>query len=241
MHVLDFEFGDMVRIGFTDSEAIDTAPDCAVIGLQTAQLHQLLIQGKVEGFSVFLQPAALYLLFGLPVTELTNRHYEASGLMGSAVSELHQRLGNTTHFRDRVHLADRFFKQIQEPAFNTIEQAANEIVRHRGEYRIADLAQDAGLGIRQFERLFRQSVGVSPKLYSRILRFESALEAKAFRPLTSWTAIAHQFGYYDQMHMIHDFQQLSGETPTGILTKGQNIFSRPTNAAEDPNYTRFIL
>ena len=98
MHVLDFEFGDMVRIGFTGSEAIDTAPDCAVIGLQTAQLHQLLIQGKVEGFSVFLQPAALYLLFGLPVTELTNRHYEASGLMGSAVSELHQSLGTLPTF-----------------------------------------------------------------------------------------------------------------------------------------------
>jgi AraC-like DNA-binding protein len=241
MHVLDFEFGDPVRISFSNPTAVETAPACAVIGLQTAQLHQLLIKGKIEGFSVFFRPAALYLLFGLPVTELTNRHYEAHCVIGSAISELHQQLGNATHFRERVDLADHFFQKIEKPGFSIMEQATNEIMRHRGGYRIADLARHVGLGIRQFERLFLQSIGVSPKLYARIVRFESALEAKAFRPHTSWTAIAHQFRYHDQMHMIHDFQQLSGETPTGILAKGESIFSSPTIAVDGPNYTRFIL
>lgn len=47
----------------------------------------------------------LHLLFKLPVVDLTDRHYEASGVMGNAVLELKQRLGNTANFHERVHVA----------------------------------------------------------------------------------------------------------------------------------------
>jgi hypothetical protein len=55
-------------------------------------------------------------------------------------------------------------------------------------------------------------------------RFEAALKTKAAFPHLSWTMVAHDFGYHDQMHMIHDFQHLSGETPTGILRAGGSCF-----------------
>jgi len=58
-----------------------------------------------------------------------------------------------------------------------------------------------------------------PKLYARIARFEAALDAKARVRNRSWTEVAHEFGYHDQMHLIHDFEQFSGETPTGVLTE----------------------
>jgi AraC-like DNA-binding protein len=240
-HVLDFQFGGPVGIRSSDSATIETAPDCAVIGVQTSQEHQLLIRGKIESFTVFLRPAALHLLFELPVAEFTNRHYEASGVMGKRVLELRERLGNTAGFHERVNMADEFFQGFQVAVFGTMEQAANKILCHHGVCRIDELAHQAGWGIRQFERLFQQRIGVSPKLYARIVRFESALEAKAFSPGTSWTAVAHRFGYHDQMHMIHDFQQLSGETPTGILAQAQNIFQPKTAGTHQESYNRLIL
>lgn len=72
--------------------------------------------------------------------------------------------------------------------------------------RISALANDAGLSVRQFERDFLQQVGIRPKLYARIVRFEAALDSKARSFTKSWTNVAHQFGYYDQMHMVHDFE-----------------------------------
>ena len=240
-HVLDFEFGDPIGIGSSDSATVETAPDCAVIGLLTSQVHQLLIRGKIESFSVFLQPAALHLLFKLPVAELTDRHYEAPGVIGSAVLELKERLGNTANFHERVHVADQFFQSFQAAAFDTMERAANKILHCHGACRISELAHQAGWGIRQFERLFQQRIGASPKLYARIVRYESALETKAFSPETSWTTVAHRFGYHDQMHMIHDFQQLSGETPSGILAQAESIFAPKSSAASDKIYNRFIL
>jgi AraC-like DNA-binding protein len=240
-HVLDFEFGDTIGIGSSDSVKVEIAPDCAVIGVVTSQVHQLLIRGKIESFAVFLRPAALGLLFKLPVAELTDRHYEASGVMGNAVLGLRERLGNAANFHERAQVADQFFQSFQVAAFDTIEQAANEILHRHGVCRISKLAHQAGWGVRQFERLFQQRIGASPKLYARIVRYESALETKAFSPGTSWTTVAHRFGYHDQMHMIHDFQQLSGETPSGILAQVESIFPPKTAAANGEGYNRVIL
>ena len=75
---------------------------------------------------------------------------------------------------------------------------------------IAALASRAGLSMRQFERRFIQQVGMRPKMLARVARFEAALEAKARRSTKSWTDVAHEFGYYDQMHMVHDFKEFTG-------------------------------
>jgi len=77
----------------------------------------------------------------------------------------------------------------------------------------------AAVSLRQSERRFHYQVGMRPKLYSRIARFEAALDRKARSQTKSWTEIAHELGYYDQMHLVHDFGQFPGETPTNLMTE----------------------
>jgi AraC-like DNA-binding protein len=67
---------------------------------------------------------------------------------------------------------------------------------------------------------------VLPKLHARILRFEAALDSRARFPGRSWTDVAHAFGYYDQMHMIHDFQRFTGDTPSKILRELEDVAIR---------------
>ena len=68
-------------------------------------------------------------------------------------------------------------------------------------------------------------MGISPKLYARIVRFESVLKAKAAVPQMSWMNAAHQVGYHDQMHMIHDFREFSAATPTGMFWRAEQAFT----------------
>jgi AraC-like DNA-binding protein len=75
-----------------------------------------------------------------------------------------------------------------------------------------------------------QQVGVSPKRCARIARFEAALDRMARSPQGSWTEIAHRFGYYDQMHMVHDFSRFTGETPTRTLQHFEAVFERQMTA-----------
>jgi transcriptional regulator GlxA family with amidase domain len=94
---------------------------------------------------------------------------------------------------------------------------ANRFLLERGALRVDDAAESAGLSIRQFERRFITQVGLSPKHYARIARFDAALEAKVTAPRRLWTEIAHEFGYYDQMHLVRDFETFAGESPARFV------------------------
>ena len=71
------------------------------------------------------------------------------------------------------------------------------------------------LSVRQFERRFAALMGVPPKTYARIGRIQKALE-KMRSPELRWADIAQMLGYYDQMHMVHDFRHLAGSNPSKV-------------------------
>jgi AraC-like DNA-binding protein len=225
-HLIDFEFGDPVGIQPSGATSIRKAEAGAVVGLQTSQRNQLLMRGSVESFVIFFQPAAMYQLFRLPGTDLVDCDHPVHAVLGAKSSELHQRLGNARTFEQRVQIVEQFvtLQSLRERVTSPIELAANRILHMHGGCRMDCLARDAGLGVRSLQRLFQQQIGVTPKLFARIVRFESALKSKALFPEKSWATIAYQFGYHDQMHMIHDFQKLSGANPRGILDQMEIVF-----------------
>jgi len=231
--MLSFQFGGPVGVRFYGTDVTRTAETAALIGPQTHQRCQLVIRGEVETFVVVFRPSAFHRLFGLPAVETINRDHAAHAVLGAAVLALREELGNAYSFQERVQIADQFIisQMSRAHAASSIELAANEIVLNHGGCRIDSLVQHTGLSMRNFQRAFQQRIGLSPKLYSRIVRFESALKAKAASPHLSWMTIAHQFGYHDQMHMIHDFRQLAGETPTSLLATAEAVLRPQIDSA----------
>jgi AraC-like DNA-binding protein len=160
----------------------------------------------------------MFVLFSVPAEKLTNDHFDGEAALGRGLGDLERRLGDAASFTHRVRVADEYLCA-KRPAFDSvggIANAATEVLLSSGCVRVSNLARNAGLGIRQFERRFRYEIGIPPKLYARIVRFEAALRRKAAAPETRWTEIAHALGYHDQMHMVHDFNRLSGDSPTAI-------------------------
>ncbi|PYR80336.1 MAG: hypothetical protein DMF87_09250 [Acidobacteria bacterium] len=219
--MLEFIFSDAFEIHWCQGAAIETTPRAVVIGLQTHRRVRLVIRGILESFCVVFQPAGLFRLFSIPVLELTNHDYDAHAVIGPSVSSLYQQLGECNTFDGRARIADEFLLAVLRTRQNTdgILEAGNQILQRHGHVRIGDLADRTGYSLRQFERRFAERIGVRPKLYARIARFEAALDCRARSQGRSWTEIAHAFGYYDQMHLIHDFERFSGETPGNLLTE----------------------
>jgi AraC-like DNA-binding protein len=226
-HLLDFEFGSPLETRASDTNGIRRPDPASLVGLETHRRHYLLFRGNIDSFSIHFQPDANHQLFGVPGIKITDCDYGAHAVLGSGASELQQRLGNARSFQERVQIADHFIasQSLSRPGRDSIELAANEIMRNHGRSRIDFLAHQTALSIRNFQRMFRERVGVPPKAYSRIVRFEAAVRAKAASPHVSWMTIAHEFGYHDQMHLIHDFRQLSGDTPSGTLGQAGLVFS----------------
>jgi AraC-like DNA-binding protein len=133
-------------------------------------------------------------------------------VLSRSIADLEQRLADCDSFALRAKVADAFLtRRIRgTPRMDRISFAAHQIVSMSGQVRVADLSTYVRFSTRQFEREFGSRFGMRPKLYSRIVRFQAALDSKARSSTKSWTDVAHEFGYYDQMHMIHDFEQFTG-------------------------------
>jgi AraC-like DNA-binding protein len=217
---LDFMFGDLyeaeVRTG--DRSRHETTNPIALIGVQSYRRVHLAMRGRVDEFVILFQPGGLSRLFPVQPEELTNRHFDGRAVLGRSVEELHCGLAEAKSFAERILVADRYLlARTPHIAPGGVIAAAGALHRHRGCVRVSHLAEMTGLSLRQFERRFVAEVGMSPKLYARVARFEAALELKTRTPGLRWTHIAHDLGYHDQMHMVRDFRQLSGSTPSDLL------------------------
>ena len=86
-----------------------------------------------------------------------------------------------------------------------------------GAVRIDDLAARLGVSRQHLAAQFRTRVGLSPKLYARICRFRQATAALKTVPAPDWAQLALDCGYFDQSHLIHDFQEFAGSAPERFL------------------------
>ena len=95
--------------------------------------------------------------------------------------------------------------------------AIHTINRSKGEIRISDLASSVFLSTKQFQRVFTGHVGISPKEFLRIVRFQHALYVLQSNPGMSFSQLAYECGFYDQSHLINEFKVFSGYTPKEYL------------------------
>lgn len=218
--ILEFDFGDPLMIDYRDGKT-ETLSPVTIAGASSFRRASLRFHGQVESFAVFFQPFGFWQLFGIPNSELRDSAYPGRDLLGSAVDRLWLQMAEARSFERRVEIIEAFLiKKAHTAAKQTsLMTAATHIFQQHGMARIATVADDSGLSIRQFERKFKADVGVTPKLFAKISRFQTALDTKLRTPRLSWMTIAQECGYHDQMHMLHDFKGLAGETPTKLLAQ----------------------
>ena len=216
--ILNLEFGVLPGIRHRDRDA---SREILVGGAQRDFCGTLGLRPGVESFAVFFWPSGWSQLFNIPVRETTDNFDDAAALHGNAIREVWNRLGEETTFERRIAILENFLMN-QLPrvkAASKINIAVQYLFERHGAVRIPKLGRQEALSLRQFERLFRSEVGMSPKAFARIARFQAALDAKLANPTRTWLNIAHSFGYYDQMHMVHDFEQFGRNTPSQLLVE----------------------
>lgn len=217
---LHFNLGDTFDIRYSDLET-RPVPAAVVIGHQTFRRCDIVMAGHVEAFAVFFEPTGFSQIFGPPMRYVAAQVCEASSLLGSSICTLQARIAEADGFEDRVGIMEKFLLQqlARIRGRGRFIMAADQVFAVRGVLRVADIASQIGLSQRQFERGFRAETGCPPKLYARVARFQTALDMKVASPDRSWLEIAHSLYYHDQMHMVHDFQSMSGSSPGRLMAE----------------------
>jgi AraC-like DNA-binding protein len=142
-----------------------------------------------------------------------------------------QQLLSSQHFnetRARWTRADLLF----------LQTALEQLYNTHGLIRMDALATACGLSLRQFERRFKQRIGISPKVFARLLRFEALMTSLIQNPTHPLAQMASHPGYQDQAHAIHEFKLWAGCTPSTFLARAkQRAAQKPLHPNPRPART----
>ena len=163
--------------------------------------------------------------YSFPMSELTDTVAEADLVYGRNFHDLREQLLAAKSLARMFQLVERFLLQQAgaklwgDTPTKCMEYAVSSIVNHPTARRLFQLSNEIGYSQKHFIDLFRRQVGVSPKQYLRLMRFQKAIEAIENKETIRWMDIALESGYYDQAHFIHDFKLFSGFTPNEYIKR----------------------
>lgn len=167
-------------------------------------------------------PGGLHRLLGVPVKELLDVAVEGRALLGPAVADLEARLAELTDHGAMLAAVETYLLgalwRLRPPSERPLDRLLAVLLpTGRATHPLERLAAEACLSPRQFERGFFERVGLPPKLYARIVRFDAAYRLKGRQPALDWLAVAVQSGYYDYRHLLRDCHAFAGVTPPRLL------------------------
>jgi AraC-like DNA-binding protein len=190
-----------------------------VVGLQTRYAvldtaAMQLLMGAV------LKPGGAHGLFAVPADDFHNAVVPLDLLWGSEAADLRNRLRGASTVDAKLEQLEAALQRraaARRAPHPVVRQALYSFRAQPVMRRVAEVRRETGLSHRRFSELFRQQVGLTPKLYCRVLRFGSVVRQIAAGAVVDWADVALGCGYADQAHLAHEFRDFSGITPGTYL------------------------
>ncbi len=169
---------------------------------------------------VNFRPGGAFPFLGAPAGELADTHLDLESLWGPAAVELRERLCAAATPAARFSLLEETLlsrlRRSPEP-HGAVPVALGAFEPAGANVRVRDVAGLVGLSQRRFIQVFAAEVGLTPKLYCRVRRFQRARALVGQTAAPDWARVAVDCGYFDQSHLIRDFLAFSGLSPVDYL------------------------
>jgi AraC-like DNA-binding protein len=195
--------------------------------------------GPVELLGIRFQPGGTRSFLTAPAHEFTDRVVDLGSFSGGFERELSAACERVRTLDGRVAEADAYLceRLIKSEYDSRLIKLARTIIDCRGVVSVDQLASSAGVSSRQLERRFLREIGIGPKLLARIVRFQQVFRAVE-QCDSAWAAVAVECGYYDQAHLIRDFNQFAQQTPAVLFASQSSLtesFTRKTRTSDFSN------
>lgn len=189
----------------------------SIIGTMTTSLD-VSYQGRFRTLGIRFHPGGITAFTRTPVYELTNRIIDAREMETLFDSYFFEEINNRSSEEFFLYVDSYLLDKLSSVYIpdKRILHAISLIQNSRGNTTIEELADKACMGKRQLERHFLSATGLSPKMFSRIIRFRHTCNYLQTAPCQSLFETAIDCGYYDHAHLIKDFKSLSGYSPSEI-------------------------
>jgi AraC-like DNA-binding protein len=193
-----------------------------------------LVSGPYDGFfvtdraeeasvmGVHFRPGGAFPFLGLSAYELANAHIDLATIWGRQAEEIRERLAVAPSSGQRFRfLENTLLSRLRRPLEHhpAVSLALSGLRSENSHAVVRKLAREAGVSDHRFIDVFRSEVGLNPKLFHRVQRFQRVLIKVHRLPEPEWEQLALENGYFDQSHLIRDFLAFSGFSPADYLRR----------------------
>ncbi len=207
-----------VSMNRLQEETFQQQPITVIVGPQYSRVN-INVHEQLRAIRVDFLPGGMFHFFRIPMHELFDKGLDATDILGPRMKHINERLRSASTLEEGKIIIENFllsFISASSPRLLPFDEAMRWLLNQHGNASIDKVASLSCLGIKQFERKCKERIGMNPKMYARVLKFSKAYRMHEAFPQLSWTKIAYEAGYFDQMHMIKDFRVFAGVNPTVI-------------------------
>ncbi|MBL6449349.1 helix-turn-helix transcriptional regulator [Fulvivirga sp. 29W222] len=213
------DFGNFFREG-------KQLPAAFVFGPST-KFGTLQLEGSFKAMGIFFYPDALKTVFGLKAEQLTDTCMDIDTMTHVKSRSLVEKLLNAESIEDRLNLMLSALQKLRADHESNIDVnvsfAISEILASHGRLSLRELSKNMNLSERTIERKFRENIGITPKLFSRLCQFQSSLRYLKSQNHHKLSDVAFEFEFSDQSHFIRTFKEFSGFTPNNFIRRSKEL------------------
>lgn len=216
---IDFYIGDTYDTIDLKSGELKAFSHCTIRGPRTHKKNKIFIKGNFRCFSIRFTSTGIYQLLDIPMDQFCNEAVDALLVYPEVFRELTERLMGCNDIQSCIFLAEDYLTNKFKPrksASPIVSNLASKIVASANTVPLTSLYKQMALCTRQLERNFVKEIGLTPKMYGSIVRFEKVMKHKLLHTNKKWTEIAYEHNYADQMHMVKDFHRFLNISPSNF-------------------------
>jgi AraC-like DNA-binding protein len=207
-------------------DGVDSLQPRRLRGAVVSGAHDRFIVRGMGGASsvigVHFRPGGAAAFFGGAIGSLRNQTVLLEDLWGLNARELRERLLAAPQVAQKFRILEDalLLRLAARPADAMVVQALRTLAQDPSAARIAAVQRAALCSPQSFIRRFEAAVGLTPKRYARVLRFNALLSRLVRVGARDWALLAAEGGYFDQSHLSHEFKRLAGLTPAAYVPVG---------------------
>ncbi len=212
-----------------DNETLKEIQSCQNVWFSGFRTEPITIPSGKESEMLIVQfkKGKAFPFLSEPMQNLTNYVVDAELVLKSEILNIRERLleSKTNEKKFQIleeNLLQCYLNQLRENPF--VDFAISKILSCPNQISIKEISKNVGYSHKHVCKIFKENVGVTPKTFLKIIRFQKAIQQIEQQRFVDWSAIAYDCGFYDQSHFIADFKVFSGFTPTEYLNqKGESL------------------
>lgn len=191
-----------------------------VIGMMDTPSQVYLEYDRIQTFGIRFYPGVLYPFFKYALNEFTNKIILLDDVIEDIRIKLGEELISALTIYEMIAAANKYFSTLLNNSLqnNTLNNALFLIYKSKGNITVNDISKREVISERQIRRIFNNWIGINPKTFCKIVRFQNILKTTMLVQELNWTNLALESGYYDQTHFINEFKEFCSITPEKLFS-----------------------